>query len=164
MEQATAQGAKGTFGGNATATQGDAKPETPSTNGTSLRERILFADDKPEIREVDVPQWGFKVFVRGMTATQRDQWEAEQIKIGKNGKTEFTQENIRAGLVARCVCDADGNTVLRKDDIPRLGQKSAAAIDLLFGVAKELSGISQKDVDELEDGLKNVPSGDGFSA
>lgn len=128
-----------------------------------MREMILGAGDKPEIRKVFVPEWDFPVYVRGLTATQRDQWEAEQVHMTKGGKVEYRQENIRASLVARCLCTKDGAPVMKKEDVKRLGQKSAGAIDLIYGVAKEISRISKQDEDDMVEALGNDRSGTGSS-
>lgn len=114
------------------------------------REAILKAQDLP--RElVHVPEWGGEVYVRAMTGTERDAFEASMVVEGKNGLkgAHMKLENLRAKLAALTVCDADGQRLFSDKDVEALGQKSAAGLDRVFSVAQRLSGISQKDVEEL---------------
>lgn len=123
---------------------------------TLNREAILQADDL-ERREVSVPEWGGTVFVRGMTGRERDQFEASIVKQkGKN--TEINMKNARAKLVALCAVDEEGNRIFSDTDIALLSNKSAKALDRIFAMAMELSGISKDDMEEL---TKNSDETDG---
>ncbi|MGM0409188.1 MAG: hypothetical protein ACQEQF_00380 [Bacillota bacterium] len=116
------------------------------------RDEILGADDK-DVKVVDVPEWGGKVRVSTITAEKRDKFEASMFQIRnfgtKNQKAEYKQENLRARLVAYTVVDEDGNRIFSENDIKKLGEKSAKALDRVFEVAQELNGISDEDVDEM---------------
>lgn len=111
------------------------------------KEQILNANDLP-VEEVEVPQWGGSVFVRTMTASERDTLEGEQIAARKSGNTEFA--DIRARIGARCIVDADGKRLFSETEIGLLGQKSSAALDLIFEAAQRLNGMSDEDIEELE--------------
>lgn len=97
---------------------------------------------------VYVPQWGGSVYVRGMSGTERDRWEADLVEIRGRNRV-LKQKNIRASLAARTVVGADGKRLFSDDDILALGRKSAAALNVIFAKAQELSGVSDRDVDEL---------------
>jgi hypothetical protein len=113
----------------------------------SLREQILAAQDLPS-KAVAVPEWGLEIFVRSMTGAERDRYEQELLAArGPDGKMNL--QNVRARLVAFCTVDAEGKRVFADEDIPALGEKSAAALDRVFAAASALNGIGQKDVDEL---------------
>lgn len=137
-------------------------PDEPDSLA-AWRERILSAPQGLRLERMTVPEWGTHVYIRGLNATQRDAWEAEQVSIRKDGSVEYRQQNIRAGLVARCLCDKDGTTYLKPDDVRKLGQKDAAVVDRIYARAKVLSGISQKDVDDMEQVLGNESSDGGSS-
>src|SRR6516162_3192004 len=93
------------------------------------RDDILkAADNEPE--EVDVPEWGGSVLVRG-------------------GRRVVDPANVRAKLVARCVVDDDGNRLFTDADVAELGGKSAAAMDRVYAVAARLSGMGADDQEEL---------------
>jgi len=111
------------------------------------RDAILKAQDLPT-EEVEVPEWGGVVRVRGLTGAERDAFEQSIVEQrGKN--TRMNLRNIRAKLVALTVVDEEGNRVFSDEDAEALGKKSAAALDRVFAVAQRLSGLRPEDVEEL---------------
>lgn len=112
------------------------------------RDAILQAVDLPH-EDVEVPEWGGVVRVRGLTGVERDKFETS-IVIRKGNKTDVNTENMRAKLVALCVVDEEGKRVFSGGDIKLLGQKSAVALDRVFSVAQGLSGLQPEDIEELE--------------
>ncbi len=111
------------------------------------RDAILQAQDLP-FEDVEVPEWGGAVRVRGLTGAERDAFEQSIVETrGKN--TRMNLKNIRAKLVALCVVDEQGNRVFSDDDAEALGRKSAAALDRVFEAAQRLSGLRKEDVEEL---------------
>ena len=132
-------------------------PAPPVVNSTNVmrvltREQILGAQDIVT-KHVEVPEWGGTVIVRGLTGKERDEWEDAMIvrseKRGKNQPTQMTLHNIRAGLVARSIVDSEGNRVFSVKDIEQLATKSAAALDRVYTVAGQLSGVTDADVEDL---------------
>lgn len=111
------------------------------------RDAILAASDMPPIEAVHVPEWGGQVFVRPLTATERDQFERRvlQFKNGAKGS-----QNLRSVLVAMAACDADGQRLFTDEDAVKLGAKCAAAMDRVYEVASRLSGLTGADTQELE--------------
>ena len=98
------------------------------------RDDILkAADNEPE--EVDVPEWGGSVLVRGMTGRERDAFEVSLMQPGRGGRKVLDPANVRAKLVARCVVDDDGGRLFTDADVAELGGKSAAAVDRVYAVA-----------------------------
>ncbi len=111
------------------------------------RDAILGASDI-KTEDVNVPEWGGVVRVKGLTAAQRDKFEAES--MSGNGKNrDLNMANIRARLIALAIVDEEGKTLFTSSDVKALGEKSGAAIDRVFGVASRLSGIGEADVAEL---------------
>lgn len=103
---------------------------------------ILAADDKKMV-DHDVPEWGGSVKLRVMTGTERDRFESEFVGGNKN------VEMVRAKLVAKCLCDDDGQRLFSEKEIPELGEKSAAVLDRLFAECMRLNRFSKNDVDDL---------------
>lgn len=123
------------------------------------RDDILKAKDV-KIEKVKV--WGGTVCVRGMTGTERDKFEAGIIQV--RGKEQSVNlRNVRAKLCALTMCDADGNLLFTESDVALLGERSAVELQKVFVVAQRLSGITQEDVDELAEGLKENPFEDSAS-
>lgn len=90
---------------------------------------------------VAVPEWGGTVIVRGLTGTERDAFEQRC--------HETSYANVRACLLAFSLVDDNGKRLFSLEDVQALGAKSAAPLDLLFDVARRLSGIGAREVKEL---------------
>jgi len=114
------------------------------------RDQILSADDSV-YEDVNVPEWGGVVRIRGLSGSERDRFEDSIVnnKVGKHARQNM--KNIRAKLVALTVIDAKGETLFTLKDVEALGKKSAAALDRCFDVAQRLCGLSDDDVTELEE-------------
>lgn len=112
----------------------------------SRKQIIEINDIKTE--EVNIPEWGDSVFVRGMTGAERDTYEATVVE--QNGKnTKVNLKNARARLAIMTVVDEDGNRLFTPADLSILSGKNAAALDRIFAVASRLSGIGNDDMEEL---------------
>ena len=109
---------------------------------------ILAAKDKKQV-EVTVPEWPDDkgepgvVCLRVLTGTERDRLEAEF--VGGNKSVDM----VRAKLVAKCLCDSEGNRLFTEQEIPALGEKSAAVLDKLFTQCMKLNRFTKDDVEEL---------------
>jgi hypothetical protein len=112
------------------------------------KEAILAADDLGR-EKVTVKEWGGDVFVRAMTAAERDEWEAGLVSE-PDGGAKARLRNLRARLAVLCVVDAAGNRLFGEGDADALGRKSAKALDRIFDVALRLNALGAKDVKELE--------------
>jgi hypothetical protein len=121
---------------------------------------ILGADDLPK-QEVSVPEWGGHVWVRTMTGTERDAFEAALLN-GQNKATNLS--NIRARMAVLTVCDDAGDRLFDDADMAALGKKSAAALDRVFAVAQELNHFGDKDVEDLAKNSGAALSGDSGSS
>ncbi len=106
------------------------------------REEILGMNKMP-VRKVDLPAWGDDVYVRMLTAMERDAFEV--------GCQEDAQgfRNVRARLVVLAACDADGERIFQDADAVALGLTSALALDIVFTEAQALNGMRGEDVEEL---------------
>jgi hypothetical protein len=124
------------------------------------RDDVLKADDLTT-EEVDVPEWGGTVLVRGMTGRERDEFEASAMDQ-RSGRMNLA--NTRAKIVLRCVVDDDGKRLFDNADLDVLGAKSAAALDRVFAVASRLSGLGERDVEELAANFGGTNGGGSSSA
>ena len=105
---------------------------------------ILAAPDKKTVR-VHVPEWGGEVEIATMTGFARDRFEASI--VGKNGGVNTI--NIRAKLAAATIVDAEGELLFKEDDVLKLGNKSAAALERVFIASQKLNRITSDDVEKL---------------
>ena len=119
------------------------------------RDDILQADDI-KIELVQTPGWGGEVYVKGLNGAERDKFEGSLVIMrGKDKQMNMT--NIRAKLASLTICDEKGKRLFNENDVQALSQKSAAELQRVFVVAQRLSGISDEDVEELAEELKNDP-------
>ena len=129
------------------------------------REAILEAVDLGR-EVVPVPEWGGSVLMRGLTGRERDAFEASIVRMqgGAPGAgMERSLQNIRARLVAMAAIDESGARLFEDRDVRALGEKSAAALDRLFDVARRLSGMSEADVQAITEDFTGGPSADSGS-
>ncbi len=96
-----------------------------------------------DIKKVKVKEWGGTVGVRGLTARERDQFEAS---IGSAANLD----NLRARLVVLCLVNDEGQRLFEDADAILLGEKNAQVVNKLFDIARNMSGMSDADVNELE--------------
>lgn len=98
----------------------------------SLRDQIAAANDLETVEE-DVPEWGFTVFLRRMSAAEGLAfYEACQVK-------DSTHADMMLGLLQRTLCEADGTLLYGPEDVEELGTKSMAVIRRLFNKAGEFN-------------------------
>lgn len=119
------------------------------------RDVILTVEDLP--REfVETPEWGGGVWVRCLTAAERDAFEAQQIQARIEGKKLTVTpdlQNGKARLIVRCIVDDEGKRLFADKDAEALGAKNAAVVDRLYAVARRLSGMARED--DLAELIKN---------
>lgn len=125
------------------------------------REEILSKDDRV-VEEVQVPEWGGSVLVRSLTGKERDAFE-ESLQETRGGKTKRNVKNFRARLVALCIVNEAGELVFSKADIDALGNKAAGALQAVFDKCNELSGLTEKDIDDLTEGFDEAGDEDSTS-
>jgi hypothetical protein len=114
---------------------------------------ILESDDLPS-QDVDVPEWGGTVRVRGFSGAERDRFEFA-MAAAKDSPEEV---NIRAQVVGRCLIDADGKRLFTDKELVKLGAKSGAALDRVFDVVRELSGMGDKALQKATADFGNAPN------
>lgn len=132
------------------------------------RHRALSRDDILRARDlrteqVDVPEWGGYLFVRGMTAGQRDRLEAAMIdKKGQPVPARLAE--FRTRMFITCVVDERGTPMFDAADLPGLQAKSMLAMQRVLDVARRLSGMTDEDVDDLVGNSESGPSGSSSTA
>ena len=123
------------------------------------REAILSAEDLDRER-VHVPEWGGDVYVRVMTAAERDLWESELYEARQKG---LPLKNVRARLAVRVLVDENGQRLFSDDDAAALGAKSGRALDRIFEAASRLNRLGIEDMEAIEADFAEG-QGDGSSS
>lgn len=116
-----------------------------------LRNLILSAEDTTR-EAVTIPEWGaVTVYIKNLSAKDRDGWESSLITITSDGKAKrVNMINMRTRLVVRCLVDEAGKRIFSDDDAEALGEKSAAVIARLFDACQRINALSGKEMAALE--------------
>ena len=105
------------------------------------REKLLGRRPKVEAVQYD----GETYHVRAMNG-------AERLQFGKDVADEKSGERIALIVVARVVCDPDGNPLLMPEDVDQLTKVDGGLFEALATAALRLNGIGNSAV---EDAKKN---------
>jgi hypothetical protein len=124
-----------------------------------IREQI-FAIDDIKLEKVNVPDWSMDVWVKGLTAAEKDAYELSGLELQEDGSFKQVMKNMRAKLVVQTSCDEKKNRIFKDDDIGTLGRKSGNAVGVLFDVAQRLSGLGKYALEDALKNLKSVPAED----
>ena len=139
-----------------TADAGAKIDEQKLLEGEALTLEAIMASDDKKIVKVPVAEWGGFVFVKALSGKERDAFEASMLK-GQGKSQHVDAQNVRAKLCSLAICDKDGKRLFgKREQIDALGTKSAAALNRVYKIASELSGVTDEDVDDL---VKNSGKG-----
>lgn len=117
------------------------------------KDQILQAKDK-RVEKVECPEWGGFVFIRTLTADQRDAYEQSLADAQ-------TVVGARAKLVAACMCDKEGKAVdWTASEIEALGRKSASAVDRIADRCMTLNRMRASDVEVAEKNSEKADASD----
>jgi len=111
---------------------------------------------------VDVPEWGegTQVWVSELTSEAEDAYQASIVKqegAGKNTEFKTDLANRKAKFAVQCIVDENGKRVFSDNDVSKVAALGARALNRIVDVGYELSGMSMKDLEELEANLSGSP-------
>lgn len=123
----------------------------------SLSRKDILATSIP-LETIDVPEWGGKVILRGLTAAERDDYEQAMVETSPNGQVRPKRKfsNVRASLVVRCIVNEQGEREFADADAELLGAKDAAIVDKLWDVCRRLCGMSTEDEERLAEDFEQA--------
>lgn len=113
------------------------------------REEILGLNDL-EVKAIDVPYWG-EVNIRMMTALEKCRVEDTVARMTDDNQAAIMAE-LKAQVASIVVCDTEGKSLFKQDDIRALGGKSHVALDFILREAQKMAGLSD---DALDESVKN---------
>jgi hypothetical protein len=122
--------------------------------------REQFLSRKPRtVEKVELPELNDHVFVRSLSASERDAWEDANL-VRERGKGKHRNEiafdvrvqNSKAHLVCISMCDEAGYRILQDTDVDAIAEQSSSIVNRIADVCMRISAISQAD---LEDNVKN---------
>lgn len=129
---------------------------------TLLSKSQIFEADDRTYEDVEVPEWGGTVRVRGLSGTELDAYEASTQKQVGN-KIVRDVRNFRARLVALSAVNEDGSPLFEPNEVAALASRSGAALARLFDVCCRLSGMTEDAVEALEGNSEPAQSGPSTS-
>lgn len=119
-----------------------------------LRNHIFGINDL-EIREVLIPEWKCKLYVKGMSGKDKEDWEKSVFIETSDGKRKFNSNNFRAKMVSSCVY-ADPEATQRlftEDHYEQLSKKSAKVLDKILEVVRDVNGSTEEAEEEMAKNL-----------
>jgi len=111
----------------------------------SIRDQILAKQDIPS-EMVDVPEWGVKVEVRGMTGAERTRIMDKATQNAGDVNLQFVYPEI---VIATAFDPEGGEQVFKPGDRDALLAKSATALDRIAAVGMRLSGFTAESADDM---------------
>lgn len=114
------------------------KKAAPALTGAE----ILAFDDLKLVR-LEMPEWKGHVFVRPMTAGERDAFDL--LVTQRRG-----QAKIRAHIVSLCTVDAAGVRLFTADDVDALDGKASGPMTRIFMKAREINKLFIEDIADAE--------------
>ncbi len=131
-----------------------------SQSPDEMRAAIATAARKVKLVPVEVPEWGMTVYIRPMSAGERDRWEAESLERADKRKESIkvALESARAWFLSKCLADADGNLLYGPETYKELDAHDYRVIDRLNEVARKINGLSEADIEELEKNSAGAPA------
>ena len=108
------------------------------------REEILTLGARREVKSITIPEWSGDVYVREITAGERDTLEMMQHKAAESGNAKL----LRGNWVAMFLSDKEGARLCPDGDIHAISNMGAKAIDRIFEAGYAFNKLG--DLDELE--------------
>jgi hypothetical protein len=113
------------------------------------KDEVFAAQDLPT-EDVECPEWGGVLRVRGLNGAQRDAYEVSLQKTLPSGAMVPDFDDIRAKFVSRVVVDEKNVRMFTNAEVKKLSEKSAIPLDRICDVGKRLSGMSDDAVTVAE--------------
>lgn len=129
--------------------------------GEALTAAAIEAARDFTVEPVTVPEWGGKVFIRTLTADQRDEFVTRFIDQ-ESGRIQPGVRSVTATLLAMTVCDEAGKLLFEDQERGRqvFAVKSAKATDEVFGKSSELNALRADDIEDLAGNLPETMNED----
>lgn len=103
----------------------------------ALDKAAILSRAKLRTIEVSIPEWDGTVFLREITAGQRDQFDAWQ--LAQTDESRF--RDIRARLLILSMADAEGNLLFNLSDLRTVSDFPAGIVNRLWEAAIDLNGM-----------------------
>jgi hypothetical protein len=119
---------------------------TQSVGAAAATAQEFLNCEDAAVAAVYVPPLGKHVYVKLMTALERDRFEEAWQKRSQGGQTVA---GFRACLVTHTACDSQGNLLFDAHEENDLQQKSARMLEPIVNKAMEVNGLSEEDQETM---------------
>lgn len=130
------------------------------------REEILSKTTKTlaDLPRVEVQAFGGTVYVRAMTANEKDAFEIDAARRRTAAGGDDAAIGFRSRVVAWTCCNAEGSRLFEFEDADALGKCDIATIDRLFEASDKLNGFTGRYVADAEKNLIGTNGGASSSS
>lgn len=111
------------------------------------REEILGLDDL-EVSQITVPHWG-EINIRMMSALERQKVESVVQRMTEDNQAEVMAE-LKALVASIVVCDDNGKSIFKADDLRALGGKNHKALEAILKAVQGQAALTPDAVEEQE--------------
>ena len=112
------------------------------------RTDILAAQDLVQT-EIDVPEWGGKLYLRGLSAAERSAYE-NRFRTLRQEDPEQASLKAVVLLIAMTAISSDGRPVFTEEDLDALAAKSFDVLLKVFHAARRVNGMAAGDDEDAE--------------
>jgi hypothetical protein len=128
---------------------------------------LLSAMPSPKVEKKWSSTLNGYVYMKQMSAADQDTYDRSMVDFVEQDdgsvKTEQKMDNMRCKYLVRVLSDSKGYRLYSDEQAEALGAKLTGVIRELHGLALEVNGIGQRQVEELEKNLKAEPVEDSPS-
>ena len=111
------------------------------------KSQFITAAARHAVKEIDVPGLGETVYIREISAGERDSLEMMAASIGDNASNA---KQYRARCVAMFLSDADGKRLFGNGEIAQLDTMNAKPMDVIFEAGLVFNGLGAAALEESE--------------
>ena len=112
---------------------------------------LLLAAAKPAawpVRETFIPSWGRSVYLREITAGERD--HIEGLTSYARERPQSVRGKFRATFCAYFLSDEEGRRIVSDADIPKIDSLGHSGLEEVYRAGIEFNHLSADTYDELE--------------
>lgn len=109
----------------------------------SLRDQLKQAGSRKPLK-INVPEWGFDLYVRILTVGERDSYENLWLTRGKGGVKDFRSEYL-----CRVLCDESGQRIYGDGDVAEVAGLDGSILARVFDIAASHNKLTETDIREL---------------
>lgn len=127
---------------------------------------LQLADQPLPVDKVYVAAINEDIWCQGLTALDRSRWERSFLKKNSGKFDPYKSERARGSLLALCIIKGEHDRARRysSTDVETLMKLSATVIEPIYDLCRRLSGIGDKDADDLEQGSVETAATDSASS